>query len=115
MNSLELTKIAVAALEDKKGIDIKVIDIRNISVITDYFIIATGNNINQVKTLSENVEEMLEKAGKHVKQIEGYRSGDWILMDYNDIIVHVFNEEGRGFYNLEKIWKDGVEVDINSL
>ena len=115
MDSREKAKLIVKALDDKKGKDIKVIDISEISVIADYFIIADGSNINQVQAMANNVEEMLGKEKVSPKQIEGYRSGNWILMDYHDVIVHVFMEEDRLFYDLERIWRDGKDVNIASL
>ncbi len=105
--SLNMVKLAKNALEDKKAGDIKIIDIRNISVLADYFIIADGSNKNQVQAMADNVEEVLGKAGYPCKQIEGYGSGSWILMDYGDIIVHAFSREDRLFYDLERIWRDG--------
>lgn len=114
-NSKEMAKIAFQALEDKKAEDTRIIDIANVSVIADYFIIANGTNENQVKALVDNVQEELSKAGYEVKQIEGYRTGNWILLDYGDIIVHVFSKDDRLFYNLERIWRDGKEVDASKL
>ena len=109
--SKEMVRLAIQALEDKKGNDIQIIDIHEVSVIADYFIIASGSNTNQVKTLADNVEETLGRAGYELRQSEGYGSASWILMDYNDIIVHVFSEEDRSFYNIERIWKDGIIVN----
>ncbi|MBT9776966.1 ribosome silencing factor [Clostridium sp. MCC353] len=106
-DSKDMAKLAVMALEEKKGEDIKIIDIRKVSVLADYFIIAHGNNVNQVQAMADNVEEMLGKSGYICKQTEGYGSGNWILMDYGDIIVHAFNKEDRLFYDLERIWRDG--------
>ena len=100
MTSKELAKIAVAGLEDKKAQDIKIIDISEVSVMADYFLIASGSNRNQVQAMADNVEEQLAKEGVHPRQIEGYQTANWILMDFNDIIVHIFNEEDRLFYNL---------------
>ena len=104
MNSKELTKIAVKALEDKKGEDIKIIDIHEVSVLADYFIIADGANQNQLQAMCDAVEEDLYKAGCKLKQTEGNRNSTWILMDYGDVIVHVFSKEDRLFYDLERIW-----------
>lgn len=112
-NSKEMTQLAIKAIEDKKGNDIKIIDIHEVSVIADYFIIASGSNPNQVKTLADNVEEILGRAGYDLRQTEGYGTASWILMDYNDIIVHIFSEEDRSFYDLERIWRDGKEVDVS--
>lgn len=114
-NSKELVKIAVNALEEKKAIDIKVIDISNVSVIADYFIIASGTNRNQVQAMADSVEEDLGKAGFPSKQVEGYNTANWILMDFEDIIVHVFDNENRLFYDLERIWRDGKEVSVEEL
>jgi ribosome-associated protein len=112
METLELVKKAVAALDDKKAEDIKVIDIQEISTIADYFIIASGSNQNQLTAMQDAVDEELHKAGVHVKQIEGNRNSTWILMDYEDIIVHLFSKQDRLFYDLERIWRDGKEIRI---
>ena len=106
-HSKEMVKLAVAALEDKKAEDIKIIDITGVSVLADYFIIASGTNRNQVQALADNVDETLGRAGYEEKQTEGYQSANWILLDYRDIIVHVFDSENRLFYDLERIWRDG--------
>lgn len=111
----EMVKMAVSALEDKKGEDIRIIDIRDVSVLADYFIIASGSNNNQVQAMTDNVEEVLAKAGYSCRQIEGYQSANWILMDYQDIIVHVFCREDRLFYDLERIWRDGKTIELEEL
>ncbi len=113
--SRKMAKIAYEALSDKKGEDIKVIDISEISVLADYFIIANGTNESQVRALVDNVEEQLSKAGFDAKQREGYGSGSWVLLDFNEIIVHVFDKENRLFYNLERIWRDGKEMNLEDL
>ncbi|MGN0161644.1 MAG: ribosome silencing factor [Lachnospiraceae bacterium] len=107
MDSREMARIAVRALEEKKGVDIRVIDISKVSVMADYFIIANGTNTNQVQALVDNVQEQLYKEGIEAKNVEGYNTASWILMDFRDIIVHVFSEEDRLFYDLERIWRDG--------
>ena len=112
-NSKKMTTLAIKALEDKKGNDILVIDIQDVSIIADYFIIASGSNRNQVQTMADNVEEVLGRSGYEPRQLEGYGTATWILMDYNDIIVHIFSEEDRLFYDLERIWRDGKNVDID--
>lgn len=111
-NSLEMARIACKALDDKKGLDLKVIDIRGVSVIADYFVIASATNQNQIQAMVDNVEEQLGRAGFEPKQVEGNRSSSWILMDYEDIIVNVFDEENRLFYDLDRIWRDGKSVDV---
>ncbi len=115
MEAKEMAKLAIQALEDKKAEDIKVIDISDISTIADYFIIASGKNRNQIQTLCDNVDETLGRAGVMMKQTEGYKSASWILMDYGDIIVHIFDTENRLFYDLERIWRDGKEIDASGL
>ena len=107
----EMTRLACKALDAKKAIDIKVIDIQGISVMADYFIISTAGNPNQVQAMVDNVEETMEKAGYMVKHVEGSRGSNWILMVFGDVIVHIFDEENRLFYDLERIWRDGVLVD----
>ena len=110
---MEMTKLAVKALDEKKAMDIKVIDIHEVSVLADYFIIASGSNQNQVQTMVDNVEEQLGKAGYEPKQIEGTKNSSWILMDYGDLIIHIFDEENRLFYDLERIWRDGKIMETN--
>ena len=109
-----MAQIACKAIDDKKGQDIKVIDIHNVSVIADYFVIASGTNSNQVQAIVDNVEEQLGRAGFEAKQIEGNRNSSWILMDYGDVIVHVFDEENRLFYDLERIWRDGKVLEMDA-
>lgn len=110
--SKEMVKLAIQALEDKKADDIKVIDITEVSVLADYFVIASGMNKNQIQAIVDNVEEVLGRAGHPCRQMEGYRTANWILMDYGDIIIHIFDSENRLFYDLERIWRDGKTVDV---
>lgn len=110
---MEMTKLAVKVLDEKKAMDIKVIDIHEVSVLADYFIIASGSNQNQVQAMVDNVEEQLGKAGYEPKQIEGTKNSSWILMDYGDLIIHIFDEENRLFYDLERIWRDGKIMETN--
>lgn len=112
METIELVKKAAAALEDKKAEDVTVLDIREISTIADYFIIASGSNQNQLMAMQDAVEEEMHKNGVSVKQIEGNRNSTWILMDYQDIVVHLFSRENRLFYDLERIWRDGKIVTL---
>lgn len=111
----EMARMAIEAMEDKKAQDIRVIDISQVSVLADYFIIASGSNRSQIQTLSDAVEEKLGKAGYPVKQIEGYQNANWVLLDFGDIIVHIFDQENRLFYDLERIWRDGKSMDIEGL
>lgn len=111
----EMVKIAYTALEDKKAINSKIIDISKVSVMADYFIIASGSNDNQVQAMADHVVEEMEKAGFSCRQTEGYRSASWILLDFSDIIIHIFNHEDRLFYDLERIWRDGESIEIRNL
>ncbi len=112
MTSEEYCKIAAAALSERKAEDIKVIDIRELSPIADFFVIAGGTNLNQIQAMRDAADEALFKAGLNVKQIEGNSKSTWILMDYGDIIIHIFSREDRAFYDLERIWGDGKVVDL---
>ena len=109
--SREMAKIACHALSDKKAEDIRVIDISEVSTLADYFIIASATNSNQIQALIDAVGEELGKRGHEAKQVEGNRNSSWILMDFGDVIIHIFDEENRLFYDLERIWRDGVAVD----
>lgn len=113
-NIKELAAMAIAALEDKKAEDIRMIDISDVSVLADYFIIANGSNRSQIQALSDAVEERLGKAGYPVKQMEGYDNANWVLLDFGDIMIHIFDRENRLFYDLERIWRDGKIVDVFS-
>lgn len=113
--SRNMAKLAIEALEDKKAEDIKVIDISEVSVIADYFIIAGGTNRSQIQALADYVDEKLGRAGHPSKQVEGYDTANWILMDFGDVIVHVFDKENRLLYDLERIWRDGQQVDPSEI
>ena len=112
MEALELVKKVVDALADKKAEEITVIDIQNVSTIADYFVIASGSNANQLTAMEDAVDEAMYKNGVHQKQVEGSNNSTWILMDYQDIIVHIFSEEDRQFYDLERMWRDGKIVEM---
>ncbi len=108
--SKKMASLAVHALEEKKASDIKIIDIEKVSTLADYFIISSGSNRNQVQAMADAVEEELGRAGFEPKHVEGYRTANWILMDYGDIVLHIFDEENRVFYDLERIWRDGESI-----
>lgn len=114
-NAKKLVKLAYEALDEKKGEDIQIIEIKDISIIADYFIIANGTNASQVDALVNSVTEKLGKNGFDSKRIEGIRSASWILMDYGDVVIHIFSKEDRLFYNLERIWRDGKTISIDQL
>ena len=113
--SVESVKKVYNAIDDKKAIDIKVIDITGVSIVADYFVIASASNPNQLEALEDAADKAMYEQGITPKQIEGGKSSPWILMDYGDVIVHLFTEEGRDYYDLERIWRDGTEVSIDSL
>ncbi len=107
-----IVNIAVKAAEDKKAEDITVLDIREVSIIADYFIICSGRSRTQVQAIVENIIEEVEKEGVSALRREGFREGGWVLVDYGDVVVHVFQETERQFYNLERLWGDAQVVGI---
>lgn len=108
MNSKEMVEKAVSILEDKKARDIDTIDITDITILTDYFVICSGTSTTHIKSLADELDFKMAEAGyKHLHK-EGYNSARWILLDYGDLVVHIFHEEDRKFYNLERLWRDGV-------
>ena len=111
----QMTKIAYDAIQDKLGQDTVIINIGKVSSLCDYFIITTASSQRQVKAIADNVEDELSKLGLEPRGKEGQGTQTWVLLDYGDIMVHVFNEENRGFYNLEKLWKDAPYIDIDTL
>ncbi len=111
----EIAAIAYDALDEKLGQDIEIIKIDEISVIADYLIIASGNNVNQINAMIDLVDEKLSQAGYTDCRIEGNKNSTWILLDYGDVIIHVFSKEDRLFYDLERIWRDGKNVERSEL
>ena len=115
MNSQELVKKIVRILDSKKGLDIEVIEIGELSTLGDYFVLVSGGSSTQVKALAEEVEDTLAKDGIEPKRIEGAPSALWILMDYRDVIVHVFYKETREFYGIGRLWSDAPRMDLAGL
>ena len=115
MTSYEQAVLAAKAISSKKGLDIQIIEIGSVSVIADYMVIATGTSSTHVKALADEVEYQLDKSGVSVSHVEGYRSNTWILLDYIDVLVHVFSDEARDFYDLERLWQDGTPVDLTGI
>ena len=112
----EMALLAAKALSDKKGREIQVLEIGELTTLADYFVIATGSSNTQINALVDNVEKvMLEEAGEQPLHREGYRGGTWVLLDYGCIAVHVFNAEAREFYGLERLWRDGTPVDLTGV
>lgn len=115
MDTIKKLKNIYKAIDDKLGININIIDISRISVLADYLVIAGGSNKNQVQAIVDNITDELAKDRVHPNHTEGYTSANWILLDYNDIIVHIFNQEDRLFYDLERLWQDGKTINIEEL
>lgn len=109
-DSRQIALTAYKALDEKKAEQIKIIDIRHISVLADYFVIANGSNAPHMDALVDNVSEELAKL-KVSGRIEGVKNSGWVLLDYDDVIIHIFSREDRDFYDLERIWRDGILVD----
>ncbi len=115
MNSEELAKKIVRILDSKKGMEIVGIDIHDLTTIGDYFILVTGTSSPHVKALAEEVEDTLAKEGLEPRRVEGAQSATWILIDYQDVILHVFTKETREFYNMERLWSDAPRLDLTGL
>jgi ribosome-associated protein len=111
MTTLDRAKQIAALIDNKKGEEVRVLQIGTLTTIGDYFVVATGNSTTQVKALADEVEEKLSAEGLEPKRIEGYASASWILLDYYDVIVHIFLKETREFYALERLWGDAPEID----
>jgi ribosome-associated protein len=103
---------ALQAANDKKALDLVVLDLREIATFTDYFVIASGNNERQVQAISDEVFERLKKSGNAAARVEGYKSAEWILLDYGDFIVHVFSDKARKFYELERLWRESKRIAL---
>ena len=113
MKGLELSTAIAKILDAKKAHDVKVLKIEDLTIVTDYIVIATGTSTTQVKALADEVEYQLEtQFSLSPSRVEGYESKNWILMDYDTVIVHVFHPEARNYYNLDKLWADGEEIEI---
>ena len=114
--SRELALLAARALSEKKGREIQVLEIADLTTLADYFVLCTGSSNTQINALVDNVEKVLtEQAGEEPLHREGYRGGTWVLLDYGCIAVHVFNAEAREFYGLERLWRDGKPVDVSGV
>ncbi|MBA2731605.1 MAG: ribosome silencing factor [Acidobacteria bacterium] len=103
---------ALRAASDKKALDIVVLDLREIASFTDYFIIASGTNVRQVQAIADEVVEKLKKQGTRAARVEGYKTAEWVLVDYGDFILHVFEDKARQFYDLERLWRDAKRVSV---
>jgi len=113
-DSAELAQWAAIAAEEKKAREVRILDIRSISVVADYFVICSGTSGTHVRAIVDHVEEELGKKGFTPRHVEGYRGGRWVLLDFGDLVVHVMQEDERSFYNLERLWGDAVEVAVGT-
>lgn len=111
----EIAETAVRALDNKKARDIRLLRTADVTVLADYFVICTAGSSTQIKTLADATEEALETLGERKLHREGYRGGSWVLLDFGSVVIHLFMEEARQFYNLERLWADAEEVDISFL
>jgi len=104
--------VAVRAAQEKKATDITVLDLRDITSFTDFFVICNGSNPKQIQAITDEIQTQLKARGEYAGGIEGYETGEWVLSDYLDLIVHVFNEKTRQFYDLDRLWRDAKTVDL---
>ena len=115
MTPKEIAEAAVKALDSKNAHDIKLLRTSDVTVLADYFVICTATSTTQIKTLADATEAALEELGENKIHREGYRSGSWVLLDFGCVVVHLFMEEARQFYNLERLWADADEIDLSAL
>lgn len=115
MTSYELTKQVVTILDQKKADNIEVLKVEDLTIVADYFIIASTNNSIHVKSLVDEVEYQLKQKGTAPLRVEGYQYANWVILDYGDVMVHVFHEETRNYYHLDRLWSDAQNIDVNSL
>ena len=115
MEAYELAILLARALDSKKGGDLKVLKTEGLTTLADYFVICTATSNTQVKAMSDACEEAAEKNGERVHHIEGHGEGTWLLMDFSAVVVHVFTDEARKFYDLERLWGDAEEIDVSEV
>ena len=104
MTEKEMSRAICAAASDKKARDIVVMDMKNLMFSTDYFIVCSAPTATQVRAIADNIEEKMDEAGIHFNHKEGYREGEWVLLDYGDVVAHIFRQEAREYYALERLW-----------
>lgn len=112
MEITERVQLIANAIDDKKGTDIKILDVAELTSLSEYFVIASGTSAVQVRACAESVEEKMDKAGYSILHREGRDSGSWLLLDYGDIVVHIMMEETREFYDIERLWSDAKSVEV---
>ena len=115
MPAKEMAVKIVKALDSKKGLDIRLLRTADVTVLAEYFVICTASSPTHVKTLTEDVDRVMSESGEPPLRREGYRSGSWVLLDFGCVIVHVFMDETRKFYDLERLWSDAESVDLSTI
>ena len=115
MTSYESAILLAKALDSKKGVDIKVLRTEDLTTLADYFVICSATSSTQIKALSENCEKVMDEAGEPAHHVEGHRDGTWVLLDFSSVVVHVFTDEARKFYDLERLWGDAEQVDLTGV
>ena len=115
MTPKEIALCAARALDDKKGLEIKVLETADLTTLADYFVLCTATSTTQIKALSDACEKALKEAGEPPHHIEGHRGGTWVLLDFSAVVVHIFNDEARKFYDLERLWSDAKPVDLTGV
>ena len=115
MNPKDVALTIAKALDDKKGQDIKVLETGALTTLADYFVICTATSTTQIKALGDECEKVMKEAGEPPHHIEGHRGGTWVLLDFSSVVVHIFNDEARKFYDLERLWRDAAEVDLSDI
>jgi ribosome-associated protein len=112
VGSADMAQLAAFAAGERKAKEVRILDIRSISSVTDYFVMCSGTSGTHVRAIADSVEKELAQKGVALHHMEGYQNGKWILLDYGDLVVHVMQEEERSFYNLERLWGDAIEVEL---
>ncbi len=115
MTPKEIALCAAKALDSKKGLEIKVLETADLTTLADYFVLCTATSTTQIKALSDACEKALKEAGEPPHHIEGHRGGTWVLLDFSAVVVHIFNDEARKFYDLERLWSDAKPVDLTGV
>jgi ribosome-associated protein len=108
-------KIAIKAADDKKAHDMAAMDITQIASFASYFLICTGDSSRQIQAIADEIEEKLKAVGIRPSHVEGYQNAEWILMDYSDLVVHIFSKDARFYYDLERLWRDGKKFDVDAM
>lgn len=114
MTTKEIALAAAGALDDKKGMAIRLLEVTDVTTLAEYFLICTGSSNTHINTLCDAVEEKLEALGESLQNREGHRGGTWVLLDFGAVVVHIFTEEARSFYDLERLWNDATPVPLEA-